>query len=307
MRRLLASLRFAVLSAGQNFWRNLAISLAAVFVIFLILLMVGGTLLMTHMGDQVLHTEQERASNIKVYLQNGVSQASIQRLADRLARDPRVRSAHFESKDDAAKEAEQRGLPGGSALTNDLKTNPYPASINLDLKNLDDLAAIDRTVRTDGIVDVNRQGEQNSATNYDPNTIPKLQRLILFFQVAGGVIALALGCISLVIIMVTIRTAVAVRQREIEIMKLVGATDWFVRLPFILEGILSGVMAAVAAGVLIAVGYHPIVDLARNYAGFFPFSYDASYLGSLVVLLVGGGAVLGAFGSFLGVRRFLTV
>ena len=77
---LVNSLRFALVSAGQNFYRNLAVSLAAVFTMGLILLMVGGTLLGTHMLDQVLTTEQARASNIKVYLEDGVSLASIENL-----------------------------------------------------------------------------------------------------------------------------------------------------------------------------------------------------------------------------------
>lgn len=280
--------------------RNLAISLAAVFVMCLILLMLGGTLLVTHMGDQVLSAEQQRASNIKVFLQNGVSQASVEHFRDRLLADPRVRSARFETREEASKEAVDRGLPGtvGQVI-------PYPASVNLDLHRIEDLSAIDQLVRTDPVVD--KGADRNTATTYDPDTIPKLQRLIGYVQVAGITVGVILGFISLVIIMVTIRTAVAIRQREIEIMKLVGATDWFVRLPFIIEGVLSGVIAAIAAGVLIALTYRPVVDVSKRAVGFFPFTYDGSYVGTLLVIMVGAGAVLGAFGSYLGVRRFLTV
>jgi cell division transport system permease protein len=293
-------MRFAVVSAGQNIWRNLAISLAAVFVMFLILLMLGGTLLTTHMGNQVLQSEQDRASNIKIFLQEGISQASLVHFEQKLAIDTRVRSVRFESKEDAAKEAASRGLDGAE----ELKVNPFPASVNLDLYHIEDLAAIDSSVRNEPIVD---HGARANATNYDPNTIPRLRNLILYFQIAGAVVGVVLACISLVIIMVTIRTAVAIRQREIEIMKLVGATDWFVRMPFIIEGILSGIMAALAASALIAVTYKPSIEASKRLIGFFPFAYDGAYLAVMVGVLVVGGAVLGAFGSFLGVRRFLTV
>jgi cell division transport system permease protein len=300
LRRIVASIRFAAVSAGQNFWRNLAISLAAVFVMFLILLMLGGTLLATHMGDQVLKSEQDRASNIKIFLQDGISQPSVVHFEQRLAADSRVRSVRFETKEEAATEAASRGLDGAQ----ELKVNPFPASVNLDLYRIEDLADIDTMVRLDPIVD---HGTSANATNYDPNTIPRLRNLILYFQIAGLVVGVVLACISLVIIMVTIRTAVAIRQREIEIMKLVGATDWFVRMPFIIEGILSGILAAMAASALIAVTYKPSVEASKRLIGFFPFTYDGPYLAAMVGILIVAGAVLGAFGSFLGVRRFLTV
>lgn len=308
MIRPVAALRFAMITAGQNFWRNLAVSVAAVFVMCLILLMLGGTLLLTHMSDQVLTAEQQRASNIKIFLQNGVSQAEVEHFRSGLAHDPRVISAKFESKEAASREAVDRGLPSGVSTGPEADgsvVNPYPASINLDLYKLDDLSNIDTMVRANPVVE--RSKDRDTATTYDPKVIPRLHNIILYLQIFGIVVGLVLGFISIVIIMVTIRTAVAIRQREIEIMKLVGATDWFVRAPFILEGLLSGVLAALAAAGLIALAYKPFIDGSRSLVGFFPFTYDAGYLGTLLVVLVSAGALLGAFGSFLGVRRFLTV
>ena len=307
MIRAVAAFRFAMVTAGQNFWRNLAVSVAAVFVMCLILLLLGGTLLLTHMSDQVLTQEQQRASNIKIFLQSGVSMASVEHFRDELVHDPRVISATFESKEAASKEAVDRGLPSGvsaGADPNGTLVNPYPASVNIDLYRLDDLASIDAMVKTNPVVE---RSKNDQATTYDPKVIPRLNNIILFLKIFGATVGLVLGFISVVIIMVTIRTAVAVRQREIEIMKLVGATDWFVRSPFILEGLLSGVLAAVAAAGLIALVYKPFIDQSRNLIGFFPFTYDAGYLLTLVIILVAAGALLGALGSFLGVRRFLTV
>lgn len=300
MIRLVASLRFAVLTAVQNFARNLGVSLAAVCTMSLILLLVGGAVLGTHMLSQALTSEEQHASKIKVYLQDGVSLASITDLADRLGGDPRVSSVHFESKDEAIKEARDRqGL--GSAL-DALESNPLPASLNLDLRHLSDPQAIDAMVRHDAIVEGG-----DHATDYNPEVIPKLQRVIRWVWIGAVTIAVVLGAISLVIIMNTIRTAVFVRRREIEIMKLVGATDWFVRGPFILEGVLGGVIAAALASGLIALVYRPVVQNLRSDLFFFPLSYDGGFLALLVVFLGIGGVALGAFGSYLGVRRFLVV
>ena len=300
MIRLLASLRFVVVNAVQNFWRNLGVSLAAVFTMGLIFLMVGAALLFTHMLNQVLTSEEAHASNIKVFLQDGVSLASITNLESRLQSDPRVVGVHFENKDEAVKEARERqGLAGALDA---LDSNPLPASLNLDLKRLADLPAIDATVRHDAVVE-----SGDHPTDFNPDVIHKLQALILGLQIVASVVALVLGVISLVIIMNTIRTAVYVRRREIEIMKLVGATDWFVRWPFIIEGALGGVIAAALASGFVALVYKPAVDHLKSVLFIFPLSYDASFLGALVALLVAAGVVLGGFGSYLGVRRFLTV
>lgn len=309
MIRMFAALRFAMVTAGQNFLRNFAVSIAAVFVMCLILLLLGGTLLLTHMSDQVLTAEQQRASNIKIFVQDGVSMVSIQHFEQTLASDPRVKTTRFENKEEASKEAVARGLPGavttGGGTDAASTLNPYPASVNLDLYNIADLPAIDAMVKANPIVEKSR--DRDTATTYDPKVTDRLNSLVHYFELGGLAIGVVLAFISVVIIMVTIRTAVAIRQREIEIMKLVGATDWFVRAPFILEGLLSGVIAALAASALIGLTYKPIIDASKRAVGFFPFTYDPSYMGTLLLVLVLAGAVLGAFGSFLGVRRFLTI
>ena len=298
--RFLAGLRFTLVSAGQNFWRNLAVSLAAVFTMGLILLMVGGTLLGTHMLNQVLTDEQTKASTMKVYLEDGSSLASIVNYREELAQDPRVTDVAFENKDGAAKEARDKKALGPSL--NVLGTNPLPASLNLDVKRLADLPALNSAVRQNPLVE---QGD--NSTDYNPDVINRLRDLIFWLQVIALVFVLVLGAISLVIIMNTIRTAVYVRRREIEIMKLVGATDWFVRGPFLIEGMLGGILAAGTAATLIAVAYKPAVDYLKSRLLIFPLIYDGSFLGVLVAALIVAGLGLGAFGSWLGVRRHLAV
>lgn len=88
-------------------------------------------------------------------------------------------------------------------------------------------------------------------------------------------------------------------------MKLVGATDWFVRGPFLLEGMLAGLIASLMAVVMVAAGYQPFVDRVRSAVPFLPLSYDAAFLGQLCLVLAAVGILLGAVGSYLGVRRFL--
>jgi len=298
MRRLIASLWFATHNAGQNFRRNLGVSLAGVFTMGLILFLVGGALLFTHSVDTVLEHQQVNASKIKIYLSDSASLASITNFEGRLQRDPRVTSVAFENKDQAKSEAST-----DPNIANALKAlqgdNPLPASLNLGVKRLTDLASIDSMAKKTPIVD------KTTATDYNPDVIGKLHTLINIIEVVGGVIALILLIVSVVIIMNTIRTAVYARRTEIEIMKLVGATDWFVRWPFILEGVLGGIMAAVFSGAIVAGGYELFVSY--THSSLFGVPFDTPYTLTLLMILGIGGVVVGAFGSYLGVRRFLTV
>src|SRR5439155_13301926 len=102
-----------------------------------------------------------------------------------------------------------------------------------------------------------------------------------WLKLAGLAILGILTVVSVVIVMNTIRTAVYHRRKEIEVMKLVGATEWFVRWPFLLEGMLTGVLAgAVAIGVLL-LGYRPIVERLRSQLFFIPLSYDPHFVNEL--------------------------
>ena len=297
MRRLIASLWFATASAGQNFRRNLGVSLAGVFTMGLILFLVGGALLVTHSVNTVLEHQQANASKIKIYLTDSASLASITDFSSRLQHDSRVLSVTFENKDQAAKEASQD--PQISEALRALGSNPLPASLNLNVRRLTDLASLDSLARSSPIVD------KSTATDYNPDVINKLHTVIDIIEIVGAVIALILFVVSVVIIMNTIRTAVYARRTEIEIMKLVGATDWFVRWPFILEGVLGGVLAAAFSGAIVAGGYNLFVHY--THSSIFGVPFDGPYTLALLAVLAIGGVFVGAFGSYLGVRRFLNV
>jgi cell division transport system permease protein len=285
-----------VRSAGQNFRRNLGVSLAGVFTMGLILFLVGGALIFTHSVQSVLEAQQANASHIKIYLSDSASLAEITDFQTRLQRDTRVLSVHFENKDDAQKEARQN--PDIQQALDTLGSNPLPASLNLDVRKLTDLAGFDAMAKSTPIVD------KTTATDYNPDVINKLHTIINIIEGVGFAIALILLVISVVIIMNTIRTAVYARRTEIEIMKLVGATDWFVRWPFILEGMLGGLLAAIFSGGIVYAGYRLFVNAAQSSLLSIPF--DPTFTLVMLLGLVAGGIAVGAGGSLLGVRRFLT-
>lgn len=296
MRQIAASLWFALHSAGQNFRRNLGVSLAGVFTMGLIIFLVGGGLLFTHSVDTVLQSQEQNASHLKIYLSDNASLAAITNFESRLKSDPRVISVSFETKDAAARQASQN-LDIRNAL-NVLGSNPLPASLNLVVRKLTELSQFNALAQATPIVD------KATPTDYNSDVIGKLNAVITIIEWVGAIIAIILMTISIVIIMNTIRTAVYARRTEIEIMKLVGATDWFVRWPFILEGMLGGLLAAIFSGAVVYAAYRVFVQAAQGHLLSVP--YDGRYTVTLLALLLVGGVAVGAFGSFLGVRRFLS-
>jgi cell division transport system permease protein len=130
-------------------------------------------------------------------------------------------------------------------------------------------------------------------------------RLSTWLTIGGLGILAILTVASVVIVMNTIRTAVYHRREEIELMKLVGATEWFVRGPFMVEGVMTGVIAASLALALLLAAYRPFVDRFRAELFFLPLSYDPRFVHVLAQDLLVGGAALGALGSYVGVRRFV--
>jgi len=300
MRRALAAFKFSFVAAGQNFTRNFAVSMAGVFTMGLILFLVGGVFMGTHSLNAILDHQQQDASKIRIYLSDAVSLRTIADYEHGLQQDNRIDKVTFVTKDQAIDEANKRGLDFEHALKV-LDSNPLPASLELNVKQLTDLAALDATANAMPVADT----VNGHATDYNKDVIPTLHSVIFWVQLIGLILGLILAIISLVIIMNTIRTAVYIRRTEIEIMKLVGATDWFVRWPFILEGILGGVMAAVLGGTIVAVLYRFLLKQANT--SFLGIAYDGTFLTLILVVLGLGGAALGAFGSYLGVRRFLNV
>jgi cell division transport system permease protein len=296
MRRFFAALWFAISSSLQNFRRNLGVSIAGVCTMGLILVLVGTTVLATHLLTNVLHDQESRASKLKIYIQDGVSLANIVNFQHQLQSDSRVLAVSFENKDQAYAEAQSKGTDIATAV-NALGSNPLPASLNVDVKQLRYLVQLDQVARADPIVD------PTQPTDYNSDVTPKIQTAITGIEIVGGVLSGMLLVISLVIIMNTIRTAVYARRTEIEIMKLVGATDWFVRWPFILEGVLGGVFAAVLSSLIVGFAYK--IAVGATNGDLFAIPFDGPFTAVLIAALFAGGAVVGAIGSYLGVRRFL--
>jgi cell division transport system permease protein len=291
------NLKFALNSAWQSFWRNLAVSLAAVLSITLILILGGVNLLVGHAFSQVLDGFREKVSVISINVADDTPLPSVYSYQQQLSADPRVASVKFITKDEAL--ANFTADPNNAVLAQQLDGNPLDAKLEVRVRNLSDVASIDVLARQWSGVD------PTNPTNYQGDFVRRMLQLSQWLGIAGVGLLAILVIVSVVIVMNTIRTAVYHRRKEIEVMKLVGATEWFVRGPFVIEGVMTGLIAASIALALLVIAYPPVVQQFRSDIAFIPLSFDPTFIASLARDLLIGGALMGAVGSYIGVRRYV--
>jgi cell division transport system permease protein len=271
--------------------------MAAVLSITLILILGGVNLLVGHALSQVLDGFRDKVSVISINIADDTPLPSVYDYQTQLSADPRVASVKFITKDEAL--ANFTKDPNNAVLAQQLDGNPLDAKLEVRVRNLSDVASIDTLARQWSGVD------PTNPTNYQGDFVKRMLQLSQWLSLAGVGLLAILVVVSVVIVMNTIRTAVYHRRKEIEVMKLVGATEWFVRGPFVIEGVMTGLIAASIALALLVIAYPPAVQQFRSDIAFIPLSYDPYFLASLARDLLLGGALLGAVGSYIGVRRFV--
>ncbi len=296
---ILRNLKFALNSAWLSFSRNLAVSLAAVVSITLILILAGVNLLVGHALSQVLDGFRDKVSEMSINVADGTPLTSVYSFQAQLAADPRVASVKFITKEEALKQFEAD--PNNAALVQQMDGNPLDAKLDVHVKNLGDVGAIDALARQWPGVD------PTDPTNYQGDFVGRMLQLSQWLNLAGIGLMAILVVVSVVIVMNTIRTAVYHRRKEIEVMKLVGATEWFVRGPFVIEGVMTGLIAAAIALGLLVLVYPPAVLKFSSDISFIPLSFDPAFISVLARDLLVGGALLGALGSYIGVRRYVRI
>jgi cell division transport system permease protein len=239
-----------------------------------------------------------------VYLKRGVTQSEVQRV-ERVIRDqtPHVGRVVFISKDQAYRE-ERRRNPEAYDL---LGSNPLPDTFRVTPDEPDNIGAVrdalaplspsgGRTVTDPAIEEVRNREE-------DTNKILSVTRVV---KLTMALLAVLLIVASMLLIANTIRLSLYARRREVEVMKLVGATDWFIRWPFVLEGVIVGALGGVLAVLLLGVVKVAVVDpLAADFA--LIAAPDTMNFGLLIAVLLGASVAVSALGSGLSLRRFLRV
>jgi cell division transport system permease protein len=288
-------LGFSIRRAWQGFWRNAAMSLAATATMMLMLLLLA-SFWIVQAGFLASLRYVEDKVGVVADLHDDTSQAALDDLIGRLDVMPEVRSIEYISKDEAlARYRADRAAQGQQDLTQYLPSNPLPASLEVKLREPEDYSTIASMLGAEPIVATVQNIE---------DTTERLTSVTNFLRTFGVLLLVVIGSIVLFIVINTIRLAVIGRSEEIEVMRLVGASDAFIRWPFVFEGALVGLFGAIVTlGVLVGASE----PLSRFMVGFFqilPISVG-SISRDVTVLVVGAGLGLGVLGAWVSVRTYL--
>ncbi len=273
---------------------NLSTSIAATMTVLIGMFLLG---LSIALGSWVVSwSDHVKAQlEVKVFFVEGVTAPQVNAVSGYLAKETRVKDYQFVSKSEALKRM-QKKYP---ELTANLPSNPLPAAFEITPRNAENVKVIAADLRAQKFAGVEKikDGQQTSS---------RILQVGKWIWIVFLVMVIVLLIASVVLIANTIRLSIFSRRREIEVMKLVGATNWFVRGPFMLEGLLCGLGGSIAAVLLLFVGKEIALPAIL---GQIDTSDDVRALSfSLTALaLIAVGLGVGALGSGMTLRRFLKV
>jgi cell division transport system permease protein len=282
----------ALKSIGANLATTFASAVSVLIGMFLIGVFIGiGTWLVSWSDDK------KRELAVHVFVKDEATNKQIDQLRVFLESDDRVKvgGIDFITKAEALVIMRKRA----PELTENLASNPLPASFDIVPKRGEDTAAIAASVQNAKLAAVDQ-------VSHGKDVSERILQIARAIQVVFLIVVIVLLCASTILISNTIRLSIFARRREIEVMKLVGATNWFVRGPFMLEGVLTGLVGSIAAVALLFVGREIAVPQIVGHIQDDPDVRALAFTWT-AALLVAVGLGIGAVGSGLTLRRFLRV
>lgn len=292
--------KFFIREGFSSLKRNKTMSAAAITSVIASLLVIGIFFIIVLNIDYAA-TKLESQIEMMVYLEDGLSDSIINTMSTEIKSINGVKSVEFISKAVALKNLEKNWGENSYLLEGLDGENPLPDAFLITLS--DPSLAPSVALSVSSISNIEK-------VVYGKEELAKLLNATYVLRMSSLVIILILLFISIFIIANTIKLTLYARRREIGIMKFVGATDWFVRMPFIIEGIIVGLIGAIVSSIIMGSAYYYCSGLIKNQMiGFMsislmPFNQIA---GSMVILLVAVGIIIGAAGSFISVRKFIKV
>ena len=280
--------------AAVGFRRNGLMTVAAVTTVMVALLVVGAAVLLGLNLTRVASAVEAQVE-VVAFLQDGLGKDGGARVSAALAGLPGVASVTYVSRDEALQRL-QGHLGEGSAFEDLVTTNPLPDSVELQLTDPAIAPAVAKAVsRQSGVSEV----------TYGGQVVDRVVALSRSVRLVAGLLTAFLAGVALIVVVNTIRLTVIARRQEIEIMQLVGATRWFIRWPFLIEGVLQGGAAAVTAMAVLVVVYAVGISRLGASLPFLPLVGLREALEPLAGSVLLGGAGVGVLGSLIAIRRFL--
>ncbi len=306
----LANLFFRPLRSGlTNFWRNGTVSLASVTVMTVTLFVIGALVIVRAFLASSLTTLQDKV-DISIYFEPEAEETLVLDLQQSLERLPEVASVVYHSREAELEDFRARNQSNSRILDSlsEVEGNPLGARLSIKSKSLEQYAAITRFIDQEDKSVLTSGGLLIDHINFKADVVDRLAGITRSLERLGLAVTIVLVFMSLVVVFNTISLAIYIAREEIAVMRLVGAEDSHIRGPFVVEGLLAGLLATLLAMGLL----YPSAIWLRNatldfYGGIDFVAYYFSNFAALFLILLAAGAFLGVMSSFLAVRRHLRV
>lgn len=302
-----SNLGYSLREAGSHFTRNWTTSLGAVITIFLSLFIIGLFIVGSAMINSMIGSVQDTVK-ISAFISDDASDEDVEAFMEKIEGWDNVKNVEFKTKADALEDFQSSSSDADATISALDGENPLPRSYTIEMNEPSQVEEMANKIKQDSdfqqIVD---GGNVDESVLYGQEEVARLFQFTDYIRLAAVVLVALLTFVAFIFINNTIRLSITARRREIAIMRLVGASNGFIRGPFVAEGVLQALL-----GSLLAIG---CLELVRNFLmpliqenlKFMPFNvtmamYLATY-GSLILV----GIVIGLFGSAIAMRRYLKV
>lgn len=273
-------------------------SVASTFSITAMLLILGLFFILLVNVNMVTESAKNQFDTIQVYLLDNTTYEQAETMMEKVSSMPEVDKVSYLSEQDAMQQWKEK-WGEKSYLLDGLKENPLPNSLIIKVKKIEDADSVVQKLKSfQGIEDV----------KYYKSAVEKLMKVTKFIQLGAMVVIVFLVIVSVVVVSNTVKLTVLAREREISIMKYVGATNWFIRGPFLVEGIFIGIISALISGGLISLVYFKVDELISQdilvmlSTTMVPENF---LIFNLFWIFIALGVSIGACGSIISMRRFL--
>lgn len=300
-----------VVGAGaKNFWRSGFVSFATVLIMTVTLVIIGLLIFLSALLSHTLDTIKDKV-DVNVYFVTTAPESSISNLQAKIEHLPEVASVVYTSREEALEQFREQHAEDQLTLQalDELGDNPLGASLSIKAKNPSEYESIARFLEDEPALSADGTSVIDHV-NYFQNkeVIERLTAITRSVEQVGAVVVFLFALASAVIVLATIRLAIYTARDEIAVMRLVGASNAFIRWPFIISGILAGILAALIALFL----FYPFAwyagsNLSSWLGDFNLFTYYLSHFPFIFLVLVGAGVLLGGISSFIAVRRYLKI
>lgn len=302
------SFLYFVKQAFINSKRNFSTGFGAVITIFLAMFIIGVFMFANDIIGEVANSVEDQVS-ITCYVADDAQQTSIDSLMSELKGNSLVSTVSFTDKEQALEDFK------GSLTTNaDIidaldGQNPLPASINIEMKDPEDVeTVVNEVLQNQTFISIcDNPSDPSDSVKYGQQTVEKLFTVTNLIRYAGIAVVVLLVFVTLVFINNTIRLAILARRREISIERLVGASNGFIRGPFLVEGALQAALGAGLAVAVLAVFRNVALPQLQNSITWLPITISDSLFMWTSVFLVAMAIFIGLIGSAFAMRRYLKV